>query len=606
MIALNSFCFISYCMVVNKNGFGCSAFKLLFVAIFFVSVLSMTAYACHETNCSDGIDNDGDGLIDCIDPNCAGKTGPEDVICCQSDCNCNSLDNDYCDEDLIMHDEGVCIEYQCTMNTSTTEDCNVYDENLCEGDSVVFNDWTCGEGDGPSCVLDNSSVIEDCSGYDLYCDGNELWEAYGYCDGGSCHTEDGMLEDCYYYDEYCESGNEVWYEEGYCNDAVPECDYNTGFLEDCDDYDNSYLAYLMCDPSEGSIFGWYQDWKCCSGSCTYSGNEWQDGIIEQCNEECSDTDGGKNYSVQGTCTEEDVCSDSESECPTTNYDDYCVEGMLAEYYCDGSSCVQEIKDCDDSNVCTINQCAEGACVYSNVEDGTVCDEDRVCISGECVYPDNDKDGYDSSVDCDDSNPNVNPGATEICDDGIDNNCNGLVDCSDDACSEDPACTPQPPTGGGFVATGGGGTLPIVCGDGNCGYKEDCSNCPEDCLKEGHVCCGEAAYEGNCCVDADCGEGYVCTLNKVCQQITGGATGPECIEQWTCTDWFECVNGTQERYCIDANECGTIEERPALEQECEVEGPITGLFTFITSPVGYASIFIVGLFFLLLFLSMRKK
>lgn len=38
----------------------------------------------------------------------------------------------------------------------------------------------------------------------------------------------------------------------------------------------------------------------------------------------------------------------------------------------------------------------------------------------------DADGYESTVDCDDNNINVFPGATEICD-GFDNNCNGLTD-----------------------------------------------------------------------------------------------------------------------------------------------------------------------------------
>lgn len=39
----------------------------------------------------------------------------------------------------------------------------------------------------------------------------------------------------------------------------------------------------------------------------------------------------------------------------------------------------------------------------------------------------DGDGVDGALDCDDSNPEVYPGATELCDDGIDNDCNGAID-----------------------------------------------------------------------------------------------------------------------------------------------------------------------------------
>lgn len=55
-------------------------------------------------------------------------------------------------------------------------------------------------------------------------------------------------------------------------------------------------------------------------------------------------------------------------------------------------------------------------------------------SGPLLAVDNDGDGYHGDVDdCDDSNANVNPGATEICD-GVDNDCDGLVDSNDDSLS----------------------------------------------------------------------------------------------------------------------------------------------------------------------------
>lgn len=40
--------------------------------------------------------------------------------------------------------------------------------------------------------------------------------------------------------------------------------------------------------------------------------------------------------------------------------------------------------------------------------------------------DNDGDGFDNSIDCDDNDPNINPNATEVCD-GVDNNCDGQID-----------------------------------------------------------------------------------------------------------------------------------------------------------------------------------
>lgn len=61
-----------------------------------------------------------------------------------------------------------------------------------------------------------------------------------------------------------------------------------------------------------------------------------------------------------------------------------------------------------------------------------------------AYPDRDGDGVPADRDCNDDPGNrgaeMYPGATEICNDHIDNNCNGTIDCDDeDSCFGDPTC-----------------------------------------------------------------------------------------------------------------------------------------------------------------------
>jgi hypothetical protein len=57
--------------------------------------------------------------------------------------------------------------------------------------------------------------------------------------------------------------------------------------------------------------------------------------------------------------------------------------------------------------------------------------------------DADGDGYMDTAaggdDCNDSKAFINPGLSEICDDGYDNDCSGNADCDDTACLDDEAC-----------------------------------------------------------------------------------------------------------------------------------------------------------------------
>ncbi|MFH1257040.1 MAG: fibronectin type III domain-containing protein [Candidatus Diapherotrites archaeon] len=50
-----------------------------------------------------------------------------------------------------------------------------------------------------------------------------------------------------------------------------------------------------------------------------------------------------------------------------------------------------------------------------------------------------------------------------------------------------------------------------------------------------------------------------------------STGSTCIENWNCTTWSSCVNGTQTRTCTDSAGCGTTVYKPAEIQSCSTPG-----------------------------------
>ena len=85
---------------------------------------------------------------------------------------------------------------------------------------------------------------------------------------------------------------------------------------------------------------------------------------------------------------------------------------------------EKVTICHKGKTITIN----GNALKAHINHG-----DAVDLDGDGYY---DKENTCSEgVDCDDTNPNVNPGAEEIYDNGIDDDCNGIVD-EDDGTDED--------------------------------------------------------------------------------------------------------------------------------------------------------------------------
>jgi len=148
-----------------------------------------------------------------------------------------------------------------------------------------------------------------------------------------------------------------------------------------------------------------------------------------------------------------------------------------------------------------------------------------CDSSDSVCVDDDGDGYGTGdttncvypeIDCDDTNPAINPGATETCDDQEDNDCDTLVDCDDNDCDGDSACGGEDPVcvdndGDGY---GTGDTT-------NCLYpEEDCNdNDPDINPGAAEICDGA---DNNC--DGQIDEGDVCDIEEEKPSGGGGFVG----------------------------------------------------------------------------------
>ena len=89
------------------------------------------------------------------------------------------------------------------------------------------------------------------------------------------------------------------------------------------------------------------------------------------------------------------------------------------------------------------------------------------------FDDNDQDGYLSIDDCDDNNANVHPGAAEICD-GLDNDCDGIVDGESDVDQDGIADNCDPDDDNDGIADNAD-----LCANTPAGNKVDVSGCTDN-------------------------------------------------------------------------------------------------------------------------------
>jgi hypothetical protein len=186
---------------------------------------------------------------------------------------------------------------------------------------------------------------------------------------------------------------------------------------------------------------------------------------------------GDGYAGDADCDESD---------PTIHagQDEPCV--------CDGIACSEEDldgdghpvpTDCNDADA-TIHPGAAEPCACDGIDQNCNGDPHDFPCEMECV--DNDMDGYPVGIDCNDNDPTVHPDPNqESCDcDGIDQNCNGIID--DMPC--DMVCTYL--SAGDICQPG----MEPACGAGlACCYPCGIPDCDFVCVNA----CNEPGCSGGC-------------------------------------------------------------------------------------------------------------
>ncbi len=406
-----------------------SRFAVLTPFLLFVLLWSSQAFAqCTDNDgdgygnpghisCDNGVDEDCDDndpavnpgateVCNGLDDNCNGGLPPseEDAdadgdMACEGDCDDTDADLNLADADMDGYDTcaGDCDDGDDLVNPGATEVCDDGVDNDCDAGTADLFD---ADGDGSTCDADCDDAdataypgaVEACDGVDNDCDGapgplevdvdTDGWLACLDCDD----------------DDYFANLDDVD-GDGYatCHDDCDDEDasINPGEVEVCDDgVDND------CDETtDETVDADLDGFTICDGDCDDADETVYAGAQELCDGLDNDCDPATDETVDA---DGDGATTCQGDCDDTNAD---INGS-ADEVCNGLD-----DDCDDI-----------------VDDGFDADGDGYLDAAnadcEAAYP-------AEELDCDDADAAIYPLATEVCDDGIDNNCDGLTDGEDE-------------------------------------------------------------------------------------------------------------------------------------------------------------------------------
>jgi predicted outer membrane repeat protein len=373
----------------------------------------------------DGIDNDCDGYID--NDNTPGKVDQDGDGYCANPGSCGTGSS------LIPGD---CNDFDPDIHPDAEERCNGRDDN-CDGliwDSIDERDldgdgfMACEEPSGKPADCDDSDALvfpgqvedcqdmidNDCDGYIdqmLDLDGDGHYTCFDDCDDSTPAAYFGNTEICDAIDNDCDG----FIDEGFDADGDGFMDCNACSAThpdpvcDCNDANALIRPGIAEDCSDGVD-------NDCDGLTDQAGDSDFD-QVDRCNGDCEDTDPDINP------LKPEICDGIDNNC----------NGEIDEGYDrDGDGFYTCFGDCEDDP----DVGGEYAHVGLDEDDPEDCDE----LDNDCngvvddLWPDLDLDGYtECQGDCDNEEGTSSPGAEEVCDDNIDNDCDGDIDVADLDC-----------------------------------------------------------------------------------------------------------------------------------------------------------------------------
>jgi hypothetical protein len=416
---------------------------------------------------------------------------------------CNGLDDD-CDGDvdegqpMVSCGVGECrrtlascasgVAQTCTAGTPVAERCNGLDDD-CDGVADNgFGPITCGQGvcrqtvnscvaGAPQTCTPLPAGTETCNQLDDDCDGT-IDEGCACTPGASRACYSGPLGTqgvgrCAAGTQTCSSGGQ-W---GTCaNERLPLAETCNAVDDDCDAVTDEDLGLVACGVGAcrrsvmACVNGAAQTCtpgaptaELCNGLDDDCDNSVDDGLPNlTCGQgECARSVTACVAGVTQTCTpgmpQPEVCDGRDNDCDGSTDESFpqsgmsCSTGLAGPCGAGASRCMAGVLSCQQTVMPAAEVCGNGVDDNCNgiVDDGMGC-----CTN----MADADLDGVMACNDCNDTDGAIRPGATELCD-GKDNDCDGLTDEGFDADAD------------GFTRCGtrvGGGVDPtrVDCNDMN--------------------------------------------------------------------------------------------------------------------------------------------